>query len=75
MAVSITFELTCFLVTRQVNTAAHYNPPQRKSLGNIKSIATQTQATVENTELADMPQRASDVNTAVKQLFTETGTL
>ena len=44
-------------------------PPQRKSLVNIKS-----QATVENTELADMPQRASDVNTAVKQLFTETGT-
>jgi len=70
--VSITFELTCFLVTRQVNTAAHYNPPQRKSLGNIKSLA--TQATVENTELADLPQRASDIDTVVKQLFTESGT-
>jgi len=47
-------------------------PPQRKSLVNIKILA--IQATVENTELADLPQRASDVNTAVKQLFTETGT-
>ena len=47
-------------------------PPQRKSLVNIKSLA--TQAAVENTELADLPQRASDVNTAVNQLFTETGT-
>jgi len=47
-------------------------PPQRKSLVNIKSLA--TQATVENTELADLPQRASDVDTAVKQLFAEAGT-
>ena len=47
-------------------------PPQRKSLVNIKSLA--TQATVKNTELADLPQRASDIDTAVKQLFTETGT-
>ena len=46
-------------------------PPQRKSLVNIKSLA--TQATVENTEPADLPQHASDIDTAVKQLFTESG--
>jgi len=29
---------------------------------------------VESTELADLPQHASDVDTAIKQLFTEAGT-
>ena len=69
---SIAFVFTCFLITQQVSTATHYNPRRKKSLVNIKSLA--TQATVENIELADLPQRASDVNTAVKQLFTETDT-
>ena len=47
-------------------------PPQRKSLVSIKSLA--TQATVENTEPGDLPQHASDIDTVVKQLFTESGT-
>ena len=47
-------------------------PPLRISLVSIKSLA--TQATVENTEPGDLPQHASDIDTAVNQLFTESGT-
>ena len=44
----------------------------KKALAKIKQTA--EQAEVESTEMADLPQHASDVHTTVKQLFTEAGT-